>query len=450
MTREPDHDGVEWILIGQAGNLVEADLQRVAVEAGRRQRRMGTRQGAGEIAHRDTNAPFANIESNDPSHARIIVHPQDVNRFLSLLAIVCAASAIAAQAPDPQARRVDDRMRALQRENEQLAREATTLLSELRRLEIQRDLRVQEWMQAEASAMEAQAALARAVERLATLELEKTSQLPDLRAQLVDVYKRGRGGYARMIFGAADLRDFARATRAVAALASINERRISEHRRTMQDLTAQRHVLEQSAAQLRTREGAARAARGAADRAVADVSAHIARIDSRRDLTAQYVGELQVSYERLQQQLAPGAGGRTREAVSIPLLPFRGSLEWPASGRLAGRFGQATERLGGTAVRNGIEIAVPENTPVRAVHGGTVGLAGPFIGFGNLVIVEHGANNFSLYGYLGTVGVERGARVDAGAELGRSGSAPAGPPALYFEMRIDGRSVDPVQWLKPR
>ena len=83
-------------------------------------------------------------------------------------------------------------------------------------------------------------------------------------------------------------------------------------------------------------------------------------------------------------------------------------LEWPAGGRLAGRFGQATDRLGGTAVRNGIEIAVPENTPVRAVHGGTVGLAGPFIGFGNLVIVEHGANNYSLYGYLGTIGVERG------------------------------------------
>jgi septal ring factor EnvC (AmiA/AmiB activator) len=177
----------------------------------------------------------------------------------------------------------------------------------------------------------------------------------------------------------------------------------------------------------------------------------MARIDSRRDLTAQYVGELQLAYERLQQQVAASAtAGRTRDAVSIPLAPFRGSLEWPATGRLAGRFGQASERLGGTAVRNGIEIAVPENTPVRAVHGGTVGLAGPFTGFGNLVIVEHAADDYSLYGYLGTVGVERGATVDAGTELGRSGSAPGGPPALYFEMRIDGHSVDPLQWLKPR
>jgi septal ring factor EnvC (AmiA/AmiB activator) len=271
-----------------------------------------------------------------------------------------------------------------------------------------------------------------------------------MRTQLVDVYKRGRSGYARLLFSAEDLRDFARATRAVAALASINEQRIAAHRRTLQDLTKQRAGLQQSAADRRTREEEARKARTAADRAVADLSAHIARIDSRRDLTAQYIGELQVAYDRLQQQFAAANAGRSRETIAIPLLPFRGTLEWPVSGRLAARFGQASERLGGTAVRNGIEISVPDSTPVRAVHGGTVGLAGPFIGFGNLVIIDHGANNYSLYGYLGTIDVERGATVDAGADLGRSGSAPAGPPALYFEMRIDGRPVDPLQWLKAR
>jgi septal ring factor EnvC (AmiA/AmiB activator) len=366
------------------------------------------------------------------------------------VALLYAASMIAAQAPDPQARRVDDRMRALQRENEQLTRETTTLLGDLRKLEIQRDLRIQEWKQAEASAAEAQQALVHAGDRLAALELERTARMPDLRAQLVDVYKRGRAGYARLIFGAADLRDFARATRAVAALSSINQRRLADYQQTLRELTKERAALDLSARQLNTREANARAARAAADRAVGEVSAHIARIDSRRDLTAQYVGELQVAYERLQQQLASTTAGRPRESVAVPLLPFRGSLDWPANGRVAARFGQASDRLGGTAARNGIEIAVPENTPVRAVHGGSVGLAGPFTGFGNLVILEHGSNNYSLYGYLGTVGVMAGATVDAGAELGRSGSAPAGPPTLYFEMRIDGRSVDPLQWLKPR
>ena len=355
-----------------------------------------------------------------------------------------------AQAPDAQSRRVDDRIQALQRENEQLANQAKTLIADLRRLEIDRDLRVQESLQAQAAATEAQQALARANERLAAIEQERTSQLPDLKAQLVDVYKRRRGGYARLLFGATDLRDFTRATRAVAALASINEHRIAEHRRTLQALSAQRTTLEKSAAEWQAREVAAADARTAADRAVAKVNAMIATIDSRRDLTAQYVGELQVAYDRIQQQLGAAANARPREAVAVPLAPFRGGLEWPVPGRLAARFGQAAERLGGTAARNGIEIAVAENTSVRAVHGGSVALAGPFTGFGNLVILDHGTNNYSLYGYLAAVAVERGANVEAGAELGKTGSAPAGPPALYFEIRIDGRSVDPLQWLKPR
>jgi septal ring factor EnvC (AmiA/AmiB activator) len=155
-------------------------------------------------------------------------------------------------------------------------------------------------------------------------------------------------------------------------------------------------------------------------------------------------------YDRLQQQVANLNAGRPVDAVVLPLAPFRGALEWPVAGQVTGRFGQTSGRLGGTAVRNGIEIAAAEGTPVRAVHGGSIGYAEPFTGFGTLVIVDHGGNDYSLYGYLGTASVARGDKVESGMELGRVGLAPAGPPALYFEVRIDGRSVDPLQWLKAR
>jgi septal ring factor EnvC (AmiA/AmiB activator) len=364
-----------------------------------------------------------------------------------------ATVALDAQAPAPQrpdAQRVDERLRALQRESDQLASQAETLLGELRKLEIERDLRSHQAQQAEAAAKAAQQAVQGATERVEALERERTAQLPDVQKQLVDIYKRGRGGYARLLFGAQGLRDFARSTRAIAALVAINERRIAEHRKTLEALASERATLEASAAELQARQRAAQAARAAAERAVSARAALITQIDSRRDLMAQYVGELQLAHERLQQQVAAAASGRTAEAVIVPLAPFRGALEWPVDGRVIGRFGQNGARGGGATVRNGIEIAVPENTPVRAVHGGRVGYAEPFAGFGNLVIVDHGGNNFSLYGYLAVIGVKRDDRVDAGSELGRAGPAPAGPPALYFEIRIDGRSVDPLQWLKAR
>ncbi len=178
-------------------------------------------------------------------------------------------------------------------------------------------------------------------------------------------------------------------------------------------------------------------------------TARIVEIDSRRDLTAQYVGELQVARDSLLARLASPAAERPGPPL-VPLAPFRGALEWPIQGRLAGQFGQAANRLGGSAVRNGIEISAPAGVPVHAVHGGTVIHADAFAGFGTLVIIDHGSNHYTLYGYLGAASVAVGQAVETGAALGQVGAAPAGPTALYFEMRIDGRAVDPVQWLKPR
>jgi septal ring factor EnvC (AmiA/AmiB activator) len=370
---------------------------------------------------------------------------------VAVTAAALTAALIAAQTPpatDTQGQRITDRIRALQREAERLANDQRSLVGDLRKLEIERDLKAEQAKQAAAQTAEAQSTLRETTDRLASLELQRLAQLPDMKLQLVDIYKRGRSGYARLLFGARDVREFARAARAIASLASINQKRMEEHRRTLEALRRERAAFAQRARELQTKESAARQARAEADRAVEARAARMSEIDSRRDLTAQYIGELQVAYDRIQQQLSASEG--RGEAVAVPLLPFRGALDWPAAGKIGSRFGQAEGRLGGSAVKNGIEIVSPEDVPVRAVHGGTVAYADAFTGLGTLVILDHGGNNYSLYGYLGSAGVQMGAIVETGAEIGRVGASPAGPPALYFELRIDGKPTDPVQWLKAR
>ena len=347
------------------------------------------------------------------------------------------------------AQRITDRIRALQREAERLAGESRTLLGDLRQREIDRDIKVEQLRQAEAAMSEAEKALQNTTTRLSDLEVQRINQLPDLKTQLVDVYKRGRSGYARMLFGAGDFRDFARATRAIGALSAINERRIEEHRQTLAAVRDERSAFEQKAKELQAKTAEARRAKSTSDAAVASAAELIRQIDSRRDMTAQYVGELQVAYTRLEQQVT-SLSTEKPAGEPVPLRPFQGALEWPVPGRLVGAFGQPSNRLGGTAVRNEIAIAADEDAPVRAILGGAVGYAGPFTGFGTLVILDHGGNGYSLYGYLGSTALKQGDAVETGAEVGRVGLAPAGPPTLYFEMRIDGRSVNPVQWLKPR
>ncbi|MGH9254398.1 MAG: murein hydrolase activator EnvC family protein [Vicinamibacterales bacterium] len=369
--------------------------------------------------------------------------------LFALHALVGAQTADRAQ-QEAQARRVSERIRALQREADRLAGQSRTVLGDLRALEVEQLLQVERVREARQAVARAQAAVEEAAVRLGSIEQQRVAQLPDLKVQLVDIYKRGRSGYARLLFGGSTMRDFGRATRTVAAIMRINEQRIAEHQRTLDESRREGARLEQELRGVQAREADALKAQAAADRALAARAALIAQIDARRDLNAQFAGELQVAYERLQQQVARIAAGASPEPVTVPLAPFRTALDWPVPGRIAVRFGQPSGRFGDTATRNGVEIAAPAGTPVQAIHPGTVSYAAPFTAFGNLVILDHGDNASSLYGYLASMAVAPGAVVDGGTELGRVGSAPAGPPALYFEMRVDGRTVDPVQWLRPR
>ena len=368
---------------------------------------------------------------------------------------VLLSATLAAQTPgrnptEALARRVTDRISALQGEADRLAAQARTLLGDLRQLEIRRDIAIEQVKDADTAGAQARQSLEQTTARLTALDHERIAQLPDLKLRLLDIYKRGRGGYARLLLDVTGVKEFARAMRAAAALTTITDEKIAEHRRTLAQLRQQRDAMEQRASALQAAARDAERARGAAQRAVGARETLIAQIDERRDLNAQLAGELDVAYQRLQEQIAGIAAGRPAEAVAVPLTSFRGALDWPVTGRVSAGFDPGPGRPDGAVVRNGIEIAAAAATPVLAVHPGTVDFADAFTGFGNLVIVDHGSNYYSLYGYLGAIDVQRGDHVDAGTGLGRSGTAPAGGPALYFELRIDGRSVDPLQWLKPR
>jgi septal ring factor EnvC (AmiA/AmiB activator) len=193
-------------------------------------------------------------------------------------------------------------------------------------------------------------------------------------------------------------------------------------------------------------------ARDAAEHAVAAHEDLIGRIDARRDLAAQFMGELESARQRLQRTIDEAAQGRPAEAggvVALPLRPFKGDLDWPVAGTVSGAFGRQVDRKFHTSVvSNGVRIAAAVATPVTAVHDGTVAYATAFTGFGKLVILDHGSVAFSLYGYLSDIDVVSGERVSRGQRLGSVGTALDGEPSLYFEMRIDGKPVDPLQWLR--
>jgi septal ring factor EnvC (AmiA/AmiB activator) len=230
----------------------------------------------------------------------------------------------------------------------------------------------------------------------------------------------------------------------VSALAEQDRRRLAEQQARLVRLVETRAAAVDRQKDVRELESKAEAARVEAERAIAQHTALVRDIDARRDLNAQYASELLAARQRLEAVLAGSAVGDT---ASLPLAPFKGELEWPVSGTLRTPFGTST---GGGPPLAGIEIAAPGDRPAHAVHDGTVVFADAFTGFGRLVIVDHGHGTFSLYGNLAEIDVRKGERVDRGTDIGTAGLASDGTPTLYFELRVDGRAVDPLQWLTKR
>ena len=372
--------------------------------------------------------------------------------------IVATAATLSSQTSDrarteSQARRASERMIALQREADALARQQRSLLGDLRRLEVERNLRVEQLTKIEADTRKVAIDLGNTGNQIAELEEVTAASRPILEARMVELYKLGKAGYVRLLFNVSNLREVGRGYRMVAAVASIDRHRVEEHQQNLVRLRAAYGKLESRRAEMAKLKQAAASARIAADRAAHSHAQLIADIDRRRELTAELAGELQAAQLKLQQTLAGMNGDSPRAAAEgsmLPIRPFRGDLEWPVSGRMLTPFGRRGATVSRAPGETGVQFAAEEGSTVRAVHDGTVAFAGPFTGYGNLVIVDHGAQTYSLYGQLGAPQVERGTKVERGYAVGTAGRILAGIPGMYFEMRVDGKPVDPLEWLKQK
>lgn len=121
----------------------------------------------------------------------------------------------------------------------------------------------------------------------------------------------------------------------------------------------------------------------------------------------------------------------------------KGLLDWPLKGVLYGRFGKK-----GREPHDGIDLAAPEATPVRAAQDGTVLYAGEQRGYGLIVIIQHEGGLITLYAQNKDLRVKTGQKVRRSqvvATVGQSGRTSG--PHLHFEVRVDGKPVDPLDYL---
>ena len=125
---------------------------------------------------------------------------------------------------------------------------------------------------------------------------------------------------------------------------------------------------------------------------------------------------------------------------------LKGKLKLPVKGELAGKFG--AQREDGGLTWKGLFIRADEGQTVKAVADGRVVYADWLRGYGNLVIVDHGAGYLSLYGHNESIAKQVGETTAAGEAIASVGSTGgASDSGVYFELRQDGKPFDPLRWM---
>jgi murein DD-endopeptidase MepM/ murein hydrolase activator NlpD len=126
-----------------------------------------------------------------------------------------------------------------------------------------------------------------------------------------------------------------------------------------------------------------------------------------------------------------------------------GGLSRPTGGSITSRFGSRFHPiLKYTRMHSGIDFGGGYGAPVFAAAGGTVISAGSKGSYGSTVVIDHGGGFSTVYGHLSRISVSDGQTVSSGQRVGSIGSSGLSTgPHLHFEVRINGRAVDPMRFL---
>jgi septal ring factor EnvC (AmiA/AmiB activator) len=345
---------------------------------------------------------------------------------------------------DERLRRIRERKQSIERDVARLRGQERSLLADVERLELGVRLRTEQLRETQLILHRASEQMNATSRRVRELEAAVAQARPQLAARARALYKMGDLSYLRMLLSVEQPADMLRGYRFVSGLARRDREKMATLRANLSSLAATRDDL-----QKKTRETLAlRADLDRARRALEGdrqrKSELLTSIVEKKETHAAYLQELEEAEGKLGQLLS----GLTASDITVPITVFKGALPWPAHGRVSVAFGRHKHpRFETYTLHNGIEIDAPVDAPVKAVHDGTVAFADQFLGYGLMVILDHGGKNHTLYAHLAETRVQPGQHVSAGDVVGTVGASSVEGPGLYFELRSQGKPQDPLEWL---
>ncbi len=195
------------------------------------------------------------------------------------------------------------------------------------------------------------------------------------------------------------------------------------------EIRAKRDELARTRSSLEAKEASLTSVRDSKQQALGQINSNIKRLEGD-------VGDLQGDIQSQLQGTGP----------ALPAGPVRGGSAgfiWPVNGPIVSPFGT---RWG--SMHEGVDIAVPTGTPIRAAKAGTVRIAAPTGGYGNYTCIDHGGGLSTCYAHQQSFSVSVGDTVSQGEVIGTTDcTGHCFGPHVHFEVRVNGTAVDPMGYL---
>ena len=291
------------------------------------------------------------------------------------------------------------------------------------------------------------AELRRERDRLETLKGRLRSSLNELRQRLVAIYRSDEpdlltvmlesDGFDDLISRYEYLRRIeeqdASIVGRVRGLRNESRDTVARIEAARDEIAAKKAELERTRVQLEAREAELDSVRDQKAAALDEVHSNIEKLE----------GDLADIQGQIQAQIQAASSTTTDPLPAGPIQGGSGGLIWPVNGTLSSPFGWRWGRM-----HEGIDIAIPAGTPIRAAKAGRVILAAPTGGYGNYTCIDHGGGLSSCYAHQSSYATSVGASVGAGEVIGYVGcTGSCFGDHLHFEIRVNGAAVDPLGYL---
>ncbi|EQA15211.1 murein hydrolase activator EnvC [Glaesserella parasuis 174] len=392
-------------------------------------------------------------------------------KYFALIVLVYAVPTLFTETMAGDLSKIQQKSQALKNKIDEQKKKRDSLQSTLKNQEIEMGKVLNSLKQTEMTLSETRASIKRTEQEIKRLEKQEAVQKEKLKEQLDSAY---RSGIHPSVLERLLSEEAKNADRMGAYYEHINQVRIDaiyELRRTQADLKARRDELKEQQKGQQTQLNKQKKQEKDLQKVKNERESTLRSIDKSLAQDQGHLENLKANEEALRNQLVQASNeSEQQEKQDIAKLEQKknteerrsatesekqqvragnglsGKYRMPVSGKIINRFGSTQM---GEIKWNGVVIQASVGTPVRAIAGGRVILATWLQGYGEVVVIEHGKGDMSLYGYNQSVNVRKGERVQAGqviASVGNSGGQSRS--ALYFEIRRKGVAVNPLKWVQ--